>query len=88
MNLNNEQKEAVRELGEAVNSVVESSVRVKKALEAIRNLGFEPHLTLKLDIELLEIGRANAEPQEIKLELTEQDLQTLRGMKISIDDLD
>jgi hypothetical protein len=88
MNLNDEQKKAVRELGEAVNSVVESSNRVKKALESIRKAGFEPHLTLKLEIELLEIGRANAEPQEIKLELTEQDLQTLRGMKISTDDLD
>jgi hypothetical protein len=88
MNLDDKQKEAVRELGEAVNSAVESSIRVKTALEAIRNSGFEPHLTLKLDIELLEIGRANAEPQEIKLELTEQDRQTLRGMKISIDDAD
>ena len=88
MNLDDEQKEAVRELGEAVNSAVESSIRVKEALEAIRKSGFEPHLTLKLDIELLEIGRPNAEPQEIKLELTEQDLQTLRGMKIRIDDPD
>ncbi len=88
MNLDDKQKEAVRELGEAVNSAVESSIRVKEALETIRNLGFEPHLTLKLDIELTEIGRANAEPQEIKFELTEQDRQTLRGMKIRIDDLD
>lgn len=88
MNLDDEQKIAVRELGESINSAVESSIRVKEALEAIRNLGFEPHLTLKLDIELLEIGRESAEPQEIKLDLTEDDLQTLRGMKISIDDLD
>jgi hypothetical protein len=88
MKLNDEQKEAVRELGESINSAVESSNRVKEALETIRSLGFEPHLTLKLDIELLETGKTNAEPQEIKLELTEQDLQTLRGMRIRIDDLD
>jgi alanine racemase len=87
MNLDDKQKTAVRELGEAINSAVESSQRVKTALETIRNLGFEPHLTLKLDIGLSKIGSDNDESEEIKLELTEQDLQTLRGMKISIDDL-
>jgi hypothetical protein len=85
MKLNDEQKTAVRELGEAINSAVESSIRVKEALENIRNLGFEPHLTLKLDIELLEIGRGKDEPLEIDFDFTEEDVRTLRRMKIRVD---
>ena len=86
MNLNEEQKSAVRELGEAINSAVESSLRVKVALENIRNLGFEPHLTLKLDIELLEIGRNKNEPMEIDFDFTEEDVRTLGRMRIRIDE--
>jgi transcription antitermination factor NusG len=88
MILNDEQKTAVRELGNAINSVVESSKDVRLALENIRNLGLEPNLRLKLDLQLYKTDHQTNEPDEIKLEFTEQDLQTLRGMKISIDDLD
>jgi hypothetical protein len=88
MNLDDKQKTAVRELGDAINYVVESSETVRTALQNIRKLGLEPNLRIKLNLELFKTTNLHNEPQEIKLELTEQDLQTLRGMKISIEDLD
>lgn len=86
MDLNDEAKKAVRELGEAINAAVEKSVRVAGAIENLRELGYEPDLMLKLDIGLQEIGDPSEEhPEDIELDLTEEDLKTLRRMKIRLD---
>ena len=86
MNLDDSAQEAVRELGEAVNAAIEESPRVVLAIEVLREIGYEPKLTLRLEIGL----REDAEPgerhsQEIELDLTEEDLKTLRRMKIKIE---
>jgi uncharacterized protein (UPF0147 family) len=83
MNLNNDAKKAVRELGEAINSAVEKSTRVAEAIEALREIGYEPNLMLKLEIGLQEITN-NEEDflEEIELDLTDEDVRTLRRMKI------
>lgn len=89
MELDENAKRAVRELGDAINSAVGNSERVAWAIEALRGLGYEPNLSLKLEIGLFEIvreaatGEANAE--DLSLELTDEDLRTLRGMKISLE---
>ena len=91
MNLNEEGKEAVRELGDAINSAIESSVRVSDAIENLRKIGYEPNLNLRLEIGLQDISAniehlaKDFEPQEIELELTDEDLKTLRRMKIRFD---
>ncbi len=92
MELGEAAKKAVRELGEAINAAVEKSVRVAEAIENLRELGYEPDLMLKLDIGLQAIGDlpqyfpAEAEPAEdIELDLTDEDLRTLRRMKIRLD---
>ncbi|MEK7723811.1 MAG: SAM domain-containing protein [Acidobacteriota bacterium] len=86
MNLDEEAKKAVQELGEAINSAIEKSPKVIDAIQRLREIGYEPNLTLRLEIglqELLERFQKN-EINEIELDLTEEDLKTLHRMKIKI----
>ena len=90
MNLDDKGKEAVRELGDAINSAIEKSPRVSDAIERLREIGYEPNLTLRLEIGLQEIAESfdhskPIEPEQIELDLTDEDLKTLRRMKIRID---
>jgi hypothetical protein len=80
MELDENAKEAVQNLGNVINSTVEKSFVVKNAIENLRELGFEPHLTLKLEIGLQRIHDDFAE--EVELDLTDEDVRTLRRMKI------
>ncbi|MBA2494665.1 MAG: hypothetical protein H0V31_08220 [Acidobacteria bacterium] len=86
MELNQDAKKAIRNLGDAINAAVEKSLRVSQAIETLREIGYEPNLTLKLEIGLQEIGGEFEDfPEEIELELTDEDLRTLRRMKIRLD---
>ena len=90
MELNDEAKRAVSELGDAINSAIERSPRVNDAINYLREIGYEPNLTLKLEIGLNEIvGNTATELDEfesgVELELTDEDLRTLRRMKIKLD---
>lgn len=85
MELDERTKEAVRELGDAINSAVGESLRVANAIDRLRELGFEPNLTLKLEIGLNEIAGQEDDDSvldETELELTDEDLKTLRNMRI------
>ena len=92
MDINDEAKEIVQELGAAINSAVENSSQVAAAIERLRGAGYEMELTLRLEIGLRENGRddededGGAEPAP--LELTDEDRRTLRGMRIRLDDAD
>lgn len=84
MDINDEAKQIVQDLGTAINSAVEKSPHVAEAIARLREAGFEMELTLRLEIAL----RNNAEEEEAEettLELTDDDLRTLRRMKIRID---
>ena len=93
MELDKQAQEAVRQLGAAINKAIEKSTDVTGAIEDLRALGYEPNLTLKLEIALQQIGEhlpdfladTHKESEDIELELTEEDLRTLRRMKIKID---
>ncbi len=92
MELNDETQEIVQELGAAINAAIEKSSRVAAAIERLREVGFELQLTLKLEIGLRELGvDAQTSEKEIfsetdfRFELTDEDLRTLRRMKIRID---
>jgi len=85
MKLDNEAKNAVRELGDAINAAVEKSVRVAEAIDSLRELGYEPHLTLKLEIGLQETAATEDFSENIELELTDEDVRTLRRMKIILE---
>jgi hypothetical protein len=85
MELDEQAKEAVRELGDAINSAVGESLRVAEAIDRLRALGFEPNLTLKLEIGLNQIAEQEDDDSvldETELELTDEDLKTLRNMRI------
>ncbi len=86
MQLDDTAKKAVRELGDAINSAVEKSERVVNAIEHLREIGYEPNLSLKLEIGLQEIsftaGQSEEFAETFDLELTDEDLRTLRRMKI------
>jgi hypothetical protein len=89
MDLDQEGKELVKELGAAINSAVEKSPRVLAAIENMREAGYVMDLTIRLEIAL----RKNPFEEEhfngnndVRLNLTAEDLKTLRQMGIRIDD--
>jgi len=80
MNLDQQAKDAVQNLSDSINSAVEKSFEVRDAIENLRELGYEPVLTLKLEIGLHEIG-VDVDP-DLELDLTDDDMRTLQRMKI------
>ena len=89
MELNDEAQQAVREVGTAINAAIERSPRVAEAIEKLREVGYELQLTLRLEIGLREIDAEEAtdfaSEEDFNLELTDEDLRTLRRMKIRLD---
>jgi len=89
LEINDEAKEIVQELGSAINSAVENSPEVAAAIERLREAGYEMELTLRLEIGLRENGLGGEDGAEpAPLELTDEDRRTLRGMRIRLDDAD
>jgi hypothetical protein len=86
VDINDEAKQIVEELGAAINSAVEKSSEVALAIGRLRDAGYELELTLRLEIGLRQLNRDRAETEEVSLELTDDDMRTLRRMKIRIDD--
>lgn len=87
MNLDQNAKDAVQSLSDAINAAVEKSFAVRDAIETLRELGYESVLTLKLEIGLQEMRAAGADAEEfpaenLELSLTDEDVRTLQRMKI------
>jgi hypothetical protein len=84
--IDDEAKQIVQDLGTAINSAVEQSTQVADAIERLREAGYEMELTLRLEIALRQQSEDDAtEPLDAALELTDEDMRTLRRMKIRID---
>ncbi len=93
MEINDDAKELVQEIGEAINAAVERSPQVADAISRLRAAGYEMELTLKLEIGLRETGASEEdgeteadEQDAATLELTDEDRRTLRSMKIRFDE--
>lgn len=84
MEIDDEAKEIVRDIGTAINESVENSPRVAEAIERLRDAGYEMELTLRLEIGLRPHA-SEGENGETNLELTDEDVQVLQRMKIRID---
>ena len=84
MELNDDAKEIVEELGRAINAAVERAPEVADAIARLRAAGYEMELSLKLVIGLRELDEPTG--TDIMLELTDEDRRTLRSMKIRFDD--
>lgn len=86
MEIDDDAKEIVREIGTAINESVENSPQVAEAIERLRDAGYEMELTLRLEIGLRpHSGDEDGEGGEASLELTDEDVQVLQRMKIRID---
>jgi hypothetical protein len=86
LEIDDDAKEIVREIGTAINESVENSTKVAEAIERLRAAGYEMELTLRLEIGLRpHIGDEDSETGADKLDLTDEDLQVLQRMKIRID---
>ena len=86
MEIDDDAKEIVREIGTAINESVENSTKVAEALERLREAGYEMELTLRLEIGLRpHAGDDESDTENTTLDLTEEDLQVLQRMKIRID---
>lgn len=86
MEIDDDAKEIVREIGSAINESVEQSTKVAEAIERLREAGYEMELTLRLEIGLRpHAGEDETENDPTTLDLTEEDLQVLQRMKIRID---
>ena len=89
MEINDEAKEIVKELGAAINAAVERSPEVAQSIARLREAGYELELTLRLEIGLRPHDEeAQGEDGEVALDLTDEDMRTLRRMKIRIDETD
>jgi hypothetical protein len=86
MEIDDEAKEIVREIGSAINESVENSTKVAEAIERLREAGYEMELTLRLEIGLRpHAGDEDTDADPATLDLTDEDLQVLQRMKIRID---
>src|SRR5258705_13720855 len=86
LEIDDEAKEIVREIGTAINESVESSSKVAEAIERLRDAGYEMELTLRLEIGLRpHSDDEEGEASEGTLDLTDEDVQILQRMKIRID---
>ena len=93
MDINDDAKEIVQQLGNAINAAVERSTDVADTIARLREAGYEVELMLKLEIGLRELDADDAEEEDepddaATLELTDEDRRTLRSMKIRFDDAD
>ncbi len=93
VDINDDAKEIVQELGNAINLAVERSTEVAETIERLRAAGFELELVLKLEIGLREREEADGPVEDgaddaALLELTDEDRRTLRSMRIRFDDPD
>jgi len=90
LEINDDAKELVQEIGAAINMAVERSPEVADAISRLRAAGYEMELTLKLEIGLRELetedGAAEIDAHDAMLELTDEDRRTLRSMKIRFDE--
>ena len=97
MQLDDNLKQLMKELGAAINDALSESEEISEAIQNVRNAGYDVFLVLEATIgfnkrsktdpgeELISGGLKSG---EMKLKVTAQDLKFLRSLKISVEDLD
>jgi hypothetical protein len=96
MQLDDNLKHLIKELGSAINDALSESENISEAIQNVRNAGYDVFLVLEATIGFnRRKGEGDAEETlnglksgEMKLKVTAQDLKFLRSLKISIEDLD
>lgn len=98
MQLDDNLKQLMKELGAAINDALSESEEISEAIQNVRNAGYDVFLVLEATIGFNKRSKAEGaeEPSangglrsgEMKLKVTAQDLKFLRSLKISVEDLD
>ena len=95
MQLDDNLKHLIKELGSAINDALSDSDQISGAIQNVRNAGYDVFLVLEATIGFNKRKGGEAEETmnglksgEMKLKVTAQDLKFLRSLKISIEDLD
>ena len=86
MEIDDDTRQIVHEIGSAINDSIENSPQVARAIERLREAGYEMELTLRLELGLRpHTADETDEPGSIALELTDEDMRVLQRMKSRID---
>jgi len=88
-------KGLIKELGDAINGALSSSVEINDAIQNVRDAGYEVVLALEATIgfnkkpgsETSNDSPADPVAVDAELKVTSQDLKFLQSLKISIEDL-
>ena len=97
MQLDDNLKQLMKELGAAINDALSDSEDISEAIQNVRNAGYDVFLVLEATIGFNKRSKTDASEEamsnglksgEMKLKVTAQDLKFLRSLKISIEDLD
>ena len=97
MQLDDNLKHLMKELGAAINDALSESDEISEAIQNVRNAGYDVFLVLEATIGFNRRSKAEGSDEsagnglksgEMKLKVTAQDLKFLRSLKISVEDLD
>ena len=94
MQMDDNLKQLMKELGAAINDALSESEDISEAIQNVRNAGYDVFLVLEATIGFNKRSKTeNGEEvpaltsADMKLKVTAQDLKFLRSLKISIEDL-
>lgn len=94
MQLDDNLKQLMKELGAAINDALSESEEISEAIQNVRNAGYDVFLVLEATIGFNKRSKGEASEDaslqsgEMKLKVTAQDLKFLRSLKISVENLD
>ena len=96
MQLDDNLKQLMKELGAAINDALSESEEISEAIQNVRNAGYDVFLVLEATIGFNKRSKTEGSEEttaggltsgEMKLKVTAQDLKFLRSLKISVEDL-
>ena len=97
MQLDDNLKHLMKELGAAINDALSESEEIGEAIQNVRNAGYDVFLVLEATIGFNRRSKSESgedpgahvlKKADMKLKVTAQDLKFLRSLKISVEDLD
>ena len=97
LQLDDNLKHLMKELGAAINDALSDSEEISEAIQNVRNAGYDVFLVLEATIGFNRRSKAETGEEalaaalkrgDMKLKVTAQDLKFLRSLKISVEDLD
>jgi hypothetical protein len=96
LELDDNLKDLIKELGSAINEALSESDDINEAIKNVRNAGYDVFLVLEATIGFNKrqkgeipaaIDEETQDGGDMKLRVTPQDLKFLRSLKISVEDL-